>query len=74
MSDDRYVQVKTGLEEGDDVVLNPRALISEKEKKVKRNDDKTMPKDGKDSPGRPEKGKGGSGGGKGKFGGVPPLN
>jgi HlyD family secretion protein len=76
MSDDRYVQVKSGLEEGDDVILNPRALLSDKEKKVKRGDDKTMPKDGKDGkdgPGRPEKGKGGSGG-KGKYGGVPPLN
>jgi len=58
MTDEKYVQIKSGLNEGDEVVLNPRILVSEKEKKVTREDDKTVPAGGKtDAPGRPGKGK-----------------
>jgi multidrug efflux pump subunit AcrA (membrane-fusion protein) len=58
MTDERYVEIKSGLEEGDDVVLNPRVLLSDKEKKGGRDDDKIMGKPGK---GRPDGDKGGNG-------------
>jgi HlyD family secretion protein len=58
LSDEKYVEIKSGLNEGDEVVLNPRALLSDKEKKAVKEDDKLAPPDGK-----------GKGKGKGKAGG-----
>ena len=76
LSDSKYYQVLSGLNEGDVVVLNPSKLLNEKEKKVAKDDDKTMPTGqgkggGKGGPG----GKGGFDGGKGVPGGGkgPPM-
>ena len=33
LSDEKFIEVKSGLNEHDEVVLNPRTLLSEKEKK-----------------------------------------
>jgi HlyD family secretion protein len=68
MSDTNFIEIKGGLNEGEQVVTsNPRNLLSEKEKKAMREDDKTMPTGGKG---------GGRGPGKGNAGGpgdaVPP--
>jgi HlyD family secretion protein len=64
LTDDKYVEIKNGIEEGDAVVLSPRSLVSDKEKKVNRDDDKTMPT------GEQRSGKGKNrGAGKGKPGG-----
>jgi len=57
LSDEKFVEVKSGLNEGDEVILNPRGLLSDKEKKgAAKADDKIVPTDGK--PG----GRGGKGG------------
>jgi multidrug efflux pump subunit AcrA (membrane-fusion protein) len=57
LSDEKFIEVKDGVEESDEVVLNPRALLSDKEKKAAaKEDDKLMPGDGKKG------GKGGRGG------------
>ncbi len=66
MSDGKYVEVKSGLNEGDKIILNARTLFAEKEKKAS-GDPKSGPPSGKpDGSGRQGKGKG-----KGK-GGPPP--
>jgi multidrug efflux pump subunit AcrA (membrane-fusion protein) len=71
LSDTRWIEIKSGLNEGDEVIENPRALVSDKEKRVKQDDDKTMPtggkSDGKDRTGKGWNGPGGKG--KGKLGG-----
>jgi hypothetical protein len=56
LSNDKMVEVKDGLEEGEEVVVNPRSLMSEKERSA------AAPK----GPGGPEDGKGYPGGGEGK--------
>jgi multidrug efflux pump subunit AcrA (membrane-fusion protein) len=71
LTDERFVQIKSGLNEDEDVILNPRALITEKEKKAaKEEEDKAAPGEGK--PGgqdRPQR----KGGGDRKGGGRPPA-
>lgn len=67
MSDEKFIEVKDGLHEGDEVVLNPRGLLSDKEKKPAGKDDsQIVPTDG--MPG----GRGGRGsrGGRGAGGGA----
>jgi hypothetical protein len=44
LSNEKVVEIKAGLEEGEEVVLNPRALLSDKEKaKLPSANDKTGP-------------------------------
>jgi multidrug efflux pump subunit AcrA (membrane-fusion protein) len=43
LNDEWFVEIKRGLEEGEEVVLNPRALLSEKEKRAAKEDDKVSP-------------------------------
>jgi hypothetical protein len=61
LSNDKMAEVESGLNEGDEVVANPRLLLSEKERATLTAE--TMPK-GKDGKGK-GKGKGGQGKGKG---------
>jgi HlyD family secretion protein len=66
MSDNLYVEIKSGLSEGEEVVLNPQALLNEKERKGNKPDEKVVPTGNKASaPG----GSGGKGKGKGSSGG-----
>jgi HlyD family secretion protein len=83
LTDERYVQIKSGLSEGEDVILNPRILVADKDKKVSRDNDKIVPTGGKPGagPGRPGGDKSGSfGDRKGKSGGpkegspMPPMD
>jgi multidrug efflux pump subunit AcrA (membrane-fusion protein) len=59
MTDEKYIEIKSGLEEGDDVVLNPRVLLSDKEKKGGKDDEKMMGKPG--GKGQPGGDRGGNG-------------
>ena len=61
LTDEMYIEVKSGLSEGEEIVLNPRALLSDKEKKGVKEDEKIVPTGGK----------GGGRGGKGRQGMVP---
>jgi HlyD family secretion protein len=62
MCDERYIEIKSGLNEGDQVVTsNPRGLVSDKEKKNTKESDQIVPTSGKG---------GGKGQGKGKAGGY----
>ena len=63
----RTVEIKDGVREGEDIVLNPRALLSEKDRKATKEDEKMSP----DRKGGP---KGGMPGEKGKRGDVPSFN
>jgi len=69
ISDTNFVEIKSGLNEGDEVVTsNPRALLSDKEKKAMKEEEKIVPTGGKGPGG---KGQGpGQGQGKGKAGGF----
>jgi hypothetical protein len=59
MTDDKYVQIKSGesvengtpLQVGDEVVLNPRTLLTDKSRKKSGDDDRIVPVGG--GPGRP---------------------
>jgi HlyD family secretion protein len=76
MADEKYIEIKNGLNEGDDLILNPRTLVSDKDKKRARADDRTSPTDEAkpEGQGRPGKGRpSGTPGGKGKPGDVPTL-
>jgi HlyD family secretion protein len=67
LNDEKLVEIKDGLQEGEDVVLNPRALLSDKEKKATKEDDKINPdRKGGAKPGAP--------GDKGKPNGTPSFN
>jgi len=66
LSDERAVEIKSGLNEGDEVILNPRGLLSDKEKRTVKEDEK-MPQGAGKQGGRG--GEGGEGGGKGGRGG-----
>jgi HlyD family secretion protein len=69
LSDEKFIEVKSGLQEHDDIVLNPRTLLSEKEKKPAIGpDEKIMPTGGQ--PGS-KGGKGRSGAGRGSFSAAP---
>jgi HlyD family secretion protein len=50
MSDNMYVEIKSGLKEGEEVVLNPQSLLNDKERKGNKPDEK-MPSAGKKGPG-----------------------
>ena len=67
LNDEKLVEIKDGLQEGEDVVLNPRALLSEKEKKATKEDDKL-------GPDRKGGNKMGAPGDKGKRGDAPSFN
>jgi HlyD family secretion protein len=71
MTDEKYVEITSGLNEGDEVILNPRALLSDKEKKGAKEDEKIVPTGAKSgAPGRLDGGKGGAQGDrKGRAGG-----
>jgi multidrug efflux pump subunit AcrA (membrane-fusion protein) len=69
MKDETNAEIKSGLSEGDDVILNPRSLLSEKEKKNTKEDEKAPPGGKPGAGGRPDGAKGGSGDFKGKGGG-----
>ncbi len=43
LNDEQFVEIKRGLVEGDEVVLNPRTLLTEKEKKTTKEEDKVSP-------------------------------
>ncbi len=43
INDEKYIEVTSGLTEGENVVLNPRALLSDKDKKGAQADDKIVP-------------------------------
>jgi multidrug resistance efflux pump len=60
LTDDKYAWVKDGLNEGDEIVLNPKVLLSDKEKKA-MNDAKTGPQGGKGPPDGKGKGPGSPG-------------
>jgi multidrug efflux pump subunit AcrA (membrane-fusion protein) len=64
LTDEKYVEIKGGLKEGEDVILNPRSALSDKEKKATKEDEKIVPTGGKPGAGkgRPEGGRGGRGG------------
>ena len=72
MSDERLVEIKSGLQEGDEVVINPRTVLSDKDKRNVKEDEK-MPtgagkggRAGRGGPGGPgDEGGGGSGPGRG---------
>jgi HlyD family secretion protein len=59
MTDEKFVEIKDGVSEGENVILNPRALLSDKEKKGAKEEEKIVPTGNK--PGGP--GRGGPGGG-----------
>jgi multidrug efflux pump subunit AcrA (membrane-fusion protein) len=42
MKDEMYAEVKSGLQDGEEVVLNPRTLLSDKEKKATKEDEKAL--------------------------------
>jgi RND family efflux transporter MFP subunit len=76
LTDEMYIEVKSGLSEGEEIVLNPRALLSDKEKKGVKEDEKIVPTGGDPGKGRPDRGKGGNWqgrppGGSGNPGGPP---
>jgi HlyD family secretion protein len=73
MSDERSVEVKSGLQAGDEVVLNPRTLLSDKEKHGTKEDEKMLPGSGKQGGARggPDSRGGRGGEGRGGRGGVP---
>src|SRR5262249_46584192 len=77
MSDEKYVEVKGGLHEGEDIILNPRALLSDKDKKSVK--EEGGPGAGKGTPNGKGKGKAdGAGtrqppGGKWRSSPVPPA-
>jgi multidrug efflux pump subunit AcrA (membrane-fusion protein) len=66
MTDDKYVEVKDGLEKGEQVVLNPRVLLNDKKKSSKESE-KIVPTDGPRGgpPGGGPPGGGPPGGGRG---------
>ncbi len=43
LNDEQFVQIRSGLEEGEQVVLNPRTLLTEKEKRTTKEEDKVRP-------------------------------
>ncbi len=64
MTDEKFIEVKSGVGEGDEVVLDPRALLSDKEKKAAgKEDEKIVPTGGRSGT------KGGGGRGRGGPGG-----
>jgi HlyD family secretion protein len=68
ISDTNFVEIKSGLNEGDEVVTsNPRALLSDKEKKAMKEEEKIVPNGG-------GKGPGGKGQGPGQGKGAPPAD
>jgi multidrug resistance efflux pump len=66
MTDDKYVEVKDGLEKGDQVVLNPRVLMNDK-KKGSKESEKIVPTDGPPGGGRGGPPGAGQGGGRGGY-------
>ena len=62
LADETFAEIKSGLEEGDEVILNPRGLLNEKERKGRKEDEKML--GGK--PGAPGKPGAGKSNGKGK--------
>jgi multidrug efflux pump subunit AcrA (membrane-fusion protein) len=68
MKDETYAEIKSGVNEGEEVILNPRNLLSDKEKKNVKEEEKAPGGPGKQpGGGRPDKG-GGGGDWKGKVG------
>jgi multidrug efflux pump subunit AcrA (membrane-fusion protein) len=67
MKDETFAEIKSGLNEGEEVVLNPRNLLSDKEKKNVKEEEKSPggPGKGPGGGGRPDKGGGGDWKGKG---------
>lgn len=61
LTDETYIEIKSGLKEGETVILNPRTLVTEKERKGSKEDEKNVPVRGKGT------GKGGRPGGKGDM-------
>ena len=62
MTDDKFIEIKGGLDEGDEIILNPRTLLSDKERKgAGKEDEKIVPTGGKG--GKGGKGKPGTGDG-----------
>lgn len=75
MNDEKLVEIKEGIQENELVVLNPRALLSDKEKKTTQEDDKTNPGNKKPAGGKPDAGarSGSPGGDGGRSGGRAPV-
>ncbi len=67
LSDGTYVEIKTGLNDGEDVSLTPRNLVSDQERKGSKEEEKIVPTEG-----GKKGGKGGADGGKGGPGGGAP--
>ncbi len=42
LTDEKFIEIKSGLQEGEEVILNPRVLLSEKEKKGTKEDEKML--------------------------------
>jgi multidrug resistance efflux pump len=42
LTDEKYIEIKSGLNENEEVVLNPRALVNEKERKASKEDEKAL--------------------------------
>ena len=68
---DKKVEVKEGLSEGDEVVLNPKAVLGDKAKGTREEGDPSGRGAGKGMPGGAGKGKAGGGPGGGTKGGAP---
>jgi HlyD family secretion protein len=47
LSDKENVEIKSGVSAGEEIVLNPRALLNDKEKKATKEDEKLVPTGGK---------------------------
>ena len=65
LTDEKYREIKSGLNEGEEVILNPRILITEKEKKTTKEDEKDGVRAGGKGGQGSRPGRGGEGGGKG---------
>ncbi len=71
MTDERSVEIKSGLHEGDEVVLNPRVMLTGKEKRGNKEEEKMPGGMGKQGgPGRGGEGQGKGGGERSGRGGM----
>ncbi|QEL14104.1 efflux RND transporter periplasmic adaptor subunit [Limnoglobus roseus] len=68
---DAMIEVLSGIGEGDDVVVNPKAVVGDKAKTREENGDAPRGKKGEGDKGEGGEKKGGGGGGKKKGGGPP---
>ncbi len=51
MKDEIYAEIKSGVEEGETIIMNPRTMLSDKEKKAAKESEKALPGTRKPTPG-----------------------